>query len=209
MATQDLTLKDIPEAKLVLPYSDSELTAGDAAHASCCFEDVYTEYRDMIFHLAYRLLGHFDDALDLTQDVFMTVYRKLDTFRGESSLKTWLYRIVANKAANRQRWWRVRRRGQTVSLHELNHAAMIRLNLSLSGGAPSPEQACAAREARKNLQRCLDRLPFKYRMVLLLRDIEAMSYEEIGNCLGLSLGTVKSRIARAREQLRGLMDSYL
>jgi len=192
MAAQDLTLKDIPEAKLVLPYSDAELTAGTAARACCRFEDVYAEYRDMVFHLAYRLLGHFDDALDLTQDVFMTVYRKLDTFRGESTLKTWLYRIVANKAANRQRWWRVRRRGSTVSLHELNHAAMIRLNLSLSGGAPSPEQACAVREVRQNLQRCLDRLPFKYRMVLLLRDIETMSYEEIGNCLGLSLGTVKS-----------------
>ncbi|HXK56560.1 MAG TPA: sigma-70 family RNA polymerase sigma factor [Gammaproteobacteria bacterium] len=209
MATQDLTLKDIPESKLILPYSDADMVAVRAACASYRFEDVYSEYHDMIFRLAYRLLGHFDDALELTQDVFMTVYRKLDTFRGEAALKTWLYRIVANKAANRQRWWRVRRRGSTVSIHELNHAALTRLNLSLSGATQSPEQACAVREVRKNLQRCLDRLPFKYRMVLLLRDIEEMTYEEIGNCLGLSLGTVKSRIARAREQLRELMDSYL
>jgi RNA polymerase sigma-70 factor (ECF subfamily) len=136
------------------------------------------------------------------------VYRKLHTFRGESALKTWLYRIVANKAANRQRWWRVRRRGSTLSLHELGHEAMTRLNLSLSGLSPTPEQSCVVREARANLQHCLALLPFKYRMVLLLRDIEGLSYEEIGENLGMTMGTVKSRIARARENLREMMDRF-
>ena len=209
MAEQGLTLKDATESKLFLACQDSEMVLERQEALELSFDEVFAQHRHIIFQLAYRVLGDHDDALELSQEVFLTVFRKLHTFRGESSLKTWLYRITLNKAANRLRWWKVRRKGQSVSIEGMNHSALMTLNLATSHGIRTPEQSVIGREVAEGFQQCLLKLPLKYRLVVVLRDIQGLAYEEIASATGISIGTVKSRLARAREQLREMLDRYL
>jgi RNA polymerase sigma-70 factor (ECF subfamily) len=209
MAEQGMTLKDATETKLFLPCQDNELVLAQEEALELSFEEVFSRYHHTIFQLAHRVLGNYDDALELAQEVFLTVFRKLHTFRGESSLKTWLYRITLNKASNKLRWWKVRRRNQSVSIEGMNHAALMTLNLAGSHAIRTPEQCTIGSEVAEGFQRCLQQLTVKYRLVVVLRDLQGLSYEEIADATGLSIGTVKSRLARAREQLRDLLDRYL
>ena len=167
------------------------------------FEEVFERYSSMVFGLAFHMLGDREEALDVSQEVFLIVYRKMDSFRGESSLKTWIYRIAAHRAANRFRWWnRIRRRG-TVSLEEhLAKSANRELCCNLRSEIQSPEDALLLKEEREEIERVLLELPLPQRIVVIMRDIEGLSYEEIAESLKVSLGTVKSRIARGREMLK-------
>jgi len=174
------------------------------------FEEVFERYSSMVFGLAFHILGDREEALDVSQEVFMIVYRKLGTFRGESSLKTWIYRIAVHRAANRFRWWnRIRRRG-TVSLEEhLARSANRELGCSLKSEIQSPEDALLAREEREEIEHKLLELPLPQRIVVIMRDIEGLSYDEIAESLNVSLGTVKSRIARGREVLKRRLNGTL
>ena len=167
------------------------------------FEEVFERYSSMVFGLAFHMLGDREEALDVSQEVFLIVYRKMDSFRGESSLKTWIYRIAAHRAANRFRWWnRIRRRG-TVSLEEhLAKSANRELCCNLRSEIQSPEDALLLKEEREEIEHVLLELPLPQRIVVIMRDIEGLSYEEIAESLKVSLGTVKSRIARGREMLK-------
>ena len=170
-----------------------------AGEEGACAELVETHQR-MVFHLAWHLLGDQDEALDLSQEVVLTVFRTIGRVRGQSTLRTWIYRIVINQARNRQRWWRRRRRADQVSLDEL---------LARHGDFPAPADAAAPDRVlgRKQLAgriwAALDRLPFEQRTAVVLREIDGLSYEEIAGSLGVAVGTVKSRLTRAREALRG------
>ena len=157
----------------------------------------------MVFGLVYQILGDREEAMDVSQEVFLTVYRKLDTFRGESSLKTWIYCIAVHKAANRFRWWnRLRRRG-TVSLEEhLAKSPNQELSWNLRSRDQSPEDALLLREERSEIEHKLLELPLQQRIAVIMLDIDCLSYEEIAESLKVSLGTVKSRIARGREELK-------
>ena len=167
------------------------------------FEEVFARYSSMVFGLVFHILGDREEALDVSQEVFLIIYRKLDTFRGESSLKTWIYRIATHRAANRFRWWsRIRRRG-TVSLEEhLAKSANHELGCNLKSEIQSPEEALLLQEERAEIEHMLLRLPLQQRIALIMRDIEGLPYEEIAESLKVSLGTVKSRIARGREMLK-------
>ena len=171
-------------------------TAGDEV---ACTELV-TEHQRMVFTLALHLLGDRDEALDLSQEVFLRVFRTLSSFRGQSALRTWIYRIVINQARNRQRWWRRRHRAQQVSLddHIRDHGELPEQN---NGG--SPDRLLGQKLLADRIREALDRLPFDQKTALVLREIDGLSYEEIGFSLGIAVGTVKSRLARAREALRG------
>jgi RNA polymerase sigma-70 factor (ECF subfamily) len=153
----------------------------------------------MVYHLALHLLGDSQEALDLSQDVFLRVFRTLPRFRGQSSLKTWIYRIVMYQASNRRRWWRRRHRSQQVALEE--HAA-AHGEIAESRRAAYPDEALHEREAAQRVWAALDRLPFDQRAVLVLREIDGLSYDEIAQSLDVAVGTVKSRLARARQGLR-------
>jgi RNA polymerase sigma-70 factor, ECF subfamily len=157
----------------------------------------------MVYGLVLRILGDREEALDVSQEVFLAVYRKMDTFRAESSLKTWIYCIAAHRAANRFRWWnRIRRRG-TVSLEEhLSKSPNREVFCNLRSDIQSPEEALLAREEHAEVERMLLELPLQQRIAVIMRDIEGLSYEEIAESLKVSLGTVKSRIARGREMLK-------
>lgn len=170
------------------------------------FTEVFQLYRDMVYTLALKLLTDKSESLDVTQEVFLTLFRKARSFRGECSLKTWLYRVTINAAAGRNRWWRRRRRDSLVPLDLQNRDEQRPLQVAVDG--PSPARLCLSGELRTALAEGLHRLPFEQRVALVLRDVEALSYEEIAEVTGAGLGTVKSRIARAREQLRGLLTRF-
>jgi RNA polymerase sigma-70 factor (ECF subfamily) len=152
----------------------------------------------MVVQLAMNLLGDRDEALDLSQEVFLRVFRTIHRFRGHSSLRTWIYRIAVNQARNRHRFWRRRHRGDQVSLdaHVAAHGEL------LSHDEETPDRLLAQKELASRLQHALDHLPFDQRTAIVLREIDGLSYEEIAYSLGVAIGTVKSRLTRARQALR-------
>ena len=174
------------------------------------FDAIFARYQSMVFNLTMRILGDREEALDVSQEVFFAIFRKLHRFRGESSLKTWIYRIAINRAANRCRWWsRLRRRG-TVSLDaHLSQDDSRTISESLESGERTPEEALRIREVHQEMERVLLCLPIQQRIAVIMRDVEGLSYEEIAESLSLSLGTVKSRIARGREELKRRLNGTL
>jgi RNA polymerase sigma-70 factor (ECF subfamily) len=158
-----------------------------------------TDHQRMVFQLSLHLLGDQQEAQDLTQEVFLKVFRMLPQFRGQSTLRTWIYRIVVNQASNRQRWWRRRRKSQQVALEE--HAA-THGELPEVRNFAMPDRVLQQREVAGRVWGALDALPFDQRAVIVLREIDGLSYEEIATSLSVAVGTVKSRLARARESLR-------
>jgi RNA polymerase sigma-70 factor, ECF subfamily len=186
-----------------------ELEGREAALVARCAEgdqaacaELVVEHQRMVYQLSFHLLGNRDEALDLSQDVFMRVFRTLPQFRGHSQLRTWIYRIVVNQARNRQRWWRRRHRASQVSLdqHLETHAE--------PSGNPrvAPDNVLAQKRLASQLRRALDALPFDQRSVIVLREIDGLSYDEIAFSLGVTLGTVKSRLTRARRALRDVLQ---
>lgn len=151
----------------------------------------------LVFNLAARLLGDLEEARDVSQEVFLQVFRTLSGFQGRSSFKTWIYRIAVNQCHNRRRWWKRRRRGQQVSLEVLAPADEARL-----GSPCAPDQEYERGERSRDVQRALQAVPFAQRTVLLLREVEGLSCEQVAEALGVPVGTVKSRLSRAREALR-------
>ena len=164
--------------------------------AACA--ELVAEHQRMIVQLATNLLSDREEALDLCQEVFLRVFRTIHRFRGQSSLRTWIYRIAVNQARNRHRFWRRRRRADQVSLdaHVASHGDCI------SDTALTPDRLLAQKELGDRLQRALDHLPFDQRTAVVLREIDGLSYEEIAFSLGVAVGTVKSRLTRARQVLR-------
>lgn len=162
--------------------------------------ELVTEHQRMVYQLSLNLLGDHNEALDLSQEVFLRVFRTIHGFRGRSALRTWIYRIVVNQARNRQRWWRRRHRAQQVSLdeHVREHG-----DLPTQGNGESPDRLFSQKQLAERLRVALERLPFDQKTAIVLREIDGLSYEEIGFSLGIAVGTVKSRLARAREALRG------
>ncbi len=177
------------EASLVQRCTSGE----DAAYA-----ELVTDHQRMVVQLAVNLLGDRDEALDLSQEVFLKVFRTIHRFRGQSSLRTWIYRIAVNQARNRHRFWRRRHRADQVSLdaHVAAHGEF------LSGGLSRPDRVLDQKELANRLQSALDHLPFDQRTAIVLREVDGLSYEEIAFSLGVAIGTVKSRLTRARQALR-------
>ncbi len=175
------------------------LRAGDAA----AFERLVAERTHDIYALLFRLTQDAEEARDLAQDTFLQAFRSIGSFRGDSDLKTWLYRIAVNQARNRRRWWRRRRRDETVSLDAKIEATGATLGAQLEDEACENPEACALRQEREaQLLRALAAIGRDAREVVVLRDIEGLSYEAVAVTLNVSIGTVKSRLSRARAELR-------
>jgi RNA polymerase sigma-70 factor, ECF subfamily len=163
-----------------------------------------TDNQRMVYQLALHLLGDGQEALDLSQEVFLRVFRTLPQFRGQSTLRTWIYRIDVNQASNRQRWWRRRHRAQQVPLEV--HAA-AHGELAESRPFAMPDRVLQERETAGRVWKALDQLPFDQRAVIVLREIDGLSYDEIAVSLSVAVGTVKSRLARARDTLRATLSA--
>jgi RNA polymerase sigma-70 factor (ECF subfamily) len=182
------------------------LRRGDTA----AFEILVNERSGEIFGLLYRLTENREEARDLTQETFLRAFQSIASFRGESDLRTWIYRIAINQARNRWRWWKRRRRDSTVSLDATSddgRQSMIE-TLKWEGGR-DPEQDTLAHERERLLRQGLAGLRRAYRETVILRDIEGFAYEEIAVALSISIGTVKSRLARGRQELKRKLEGSL
>jgi RNA polymerase sigma-70 factor, ECF subfamily len=156
----------------------------------------------MVFNLAARLLGDAEEARDLAQEVFLQVYRHLGRFEGRSSLKTWIHRIVVNQCHNRRRFWHRRRAEKTCPIEDLTAADEAKVVAARAQVGTDPFDQLERSERARRVQTALLEVPFHHRTVLILREVEGLSCEAIATTLGLPEGTVKSRLARAREALR-------
>ena len=165
------------------------------------FARVVSIHESMVYNLSARLLGDGEEARDLSQDVFLQVYRQLGRFEGRSSLKTWIYRIVVNQARNRQRWWRRRRRERSCPIEDMTQADLARAS-AVRPDADAPYERLARAERARQMQAALLKLSFDHRAILLLREVEGLPCDEIAAALKVPEGTVKSRLARARDALR-------
>jgi RNA polymerase sigma-70 factor (ECF subfamily) len=197
----------VATAEMALP-TDAACTAADTGLVASCragdpqaFGKLVALHEGMVLNLSARLLGDTEEARDVAQEVFLQVYRSLRRFEGRSSLKTWIYRIVVNHCRNRQRWWRRRHRAQSVAIEDLSPGDEARVSLKTTHGE-GPFEEYERRETGERVVRALSLLSFEHRTVLLLREVENLSCEEIAETLGLPIGTVKSRLSRAREALR-------
>ncbi|MGO9243852.1 MAG: sigma-70 family RNA polymerase sigma factor [Verrucomicrobiia bacterium] len=192
---------------------DAEKTASDHELLDRCragdeeaFDDLVRRHQQRAFNVAFQVLRDREDATEVAQDAFVRVYRSVENFRGECEFTTWLHQIVVNLARNRYRWWKRRGRQSSVSLDspvEMGEGA-VPMQLAASGDAPDVETVKA--EFVELLSRRMEELPRKLCEVLVLRNVENLSYEQIAVVLDCSIGTVKSRIARAREALRQRMQ---
>ena len=183
------------------------LRAGDAA----AFNRLVEERHGDIYALLYRLTEDPEEARDLTQETFLQAFRHLASFRGDADLRTWLYRIALNQARNRWRWWKRRRRDRTVSLDApVSEEIDTPLSAGLAGDEGlDPERQALARERERALHAALKSLSRPYREVIVLRDIEGLSYEEVAATLDMNVGTVKSRLNRGRTELRRRLEGSL
>jgi RNA polymerase sigma-70 factor (ECF subfamily) len=182
------------------------LRRGDAL----AYERLVADHSGDVYALLFRLTSDPEEARDLTQETFLRCFQSIDRFRGDASLKTWIYRIAINQARNRWRWWRRRRRDVTVSLDATDEQRDQPLAATLQNDhSPSPEQQTLARERESQLREALCGLRRSYRESVILRDVEGFSYEEIAQTLQISIGTVKSRISRGRLELRRQLEGSL
>jgi len=181
------------------------LKRGDAA----AFEELVAARSGEIYGLLFRMTENSDEARDLTQETFLRAFQSIGRFRGEADLRTWIYRIAINQARNRWRWWRRRRRESTVSLESTQGENDQTVIATLAASGASPEQQTLAHERESALRSALHKVGQAYRETVILRDIEGFSYEEIAATLEINVGTVKSRLARGRQELRAKLEGSL
>lgn len=174
--------------------------------SEAAYEALLERFQLPVYNLVQRLIDDSSEAGDVTQDVFLKVFRNVTAFRGQSSLKTWIYRIAVNEAHNRRRWFGRHKRAEVGleaegdGLGYLDH---------LSDAARSPYDLALNEEWRSAIEKALEGLNPVFRSAVVLRDLEDLSYEEIADVLDVSLGTVKSRILRGRESLRKALVEQL
>ncbi len=200
--------RSVALGRVLSPVSDeAALVAELKAGSEQAFSYLLHVYQNPVFNLIYHIVEPGTEAADVLQDVFVKVFRGIRHFNGDSSLRTWIYRIAIHEASNCRRGWLRRLRREPVSLDEpgLERAAPR----SSCGIGESPYQAFEQAERRKLVGRALASLAQPYRTVVVLREIEDLSYEEIAHVLGVAEGTVKSRLVRGRELLRKKLTALL
>ena len=176
------------EAAVIQAVLDGDINA---------YELLVKEYEKNVYNLALRMVGNSEDAADMSQEAFIKAYNSLTSFRGDSKFSVWLYRIVSNVCLD---YLRSRGRRQTVSLSTENDDGED-VEIDIADETQSPERLLDRRLTRDAVRRGLAALPPEHRQILLLREIQGLSYDEIADALGIEVGTVKSRIFRARKKL--------
>jgi RNA polymerase sigma-70 factor, ECF subfamily len=177
--------------------------AGD----NIAFDKLILNYQNRVFNTCYRILGNYEDANDSAQDVFISVFRSLKKFRFRSSFSTWIYRIAINTCRNKLRSAGYRRRMKTVRIDAPGNCKEESLSMEIGDDRRTPEKELTRKEKAIFIQNAIDSLPDLQKTVVVLRDIEGLTYEEIASITELNLGTVKSKIARARQKLRAYLSS--
>lgn len=171
------------------------------------FSELVLQHEQAVFRLAYRMLGSTTDAQDLAQEVFVQVFRSIDTFRGESKLSTWLYRITVNLSHNRTKYLARRERSLHQDFDESASTSADQATGVTVGQVSRPDLEVLGNELERVVAHCLQEIVAEFREVLVLRDIEGLSYEEIAELVGVPIGTLKSRLHRARAEFKRLIET--
>ncbi|MBQ2412275.1 MAG: sigma-70 family RNA polymerase sigma factor [Anaerotignum sp.] len=183
-------MTDLQEKDLILKAKQGDMLA---------FEELILKHEKIVYNLALRMMNHSEDAMDISQEVFLKAYRSLSNFDERSAFSTWLYRITHNTCIDEIR----KRKGkQTYSLEEDLESEDGSMQRQVADDGDTPEESLMRKEQKSEILRALDTLSEEHKAAIILRDVKGMSYEEIAEILELSLGTVKSRINRARNQLK-------
>jgi RNA polymerase sigma-70 factor (ECF subfamily) len=172
------------------------------------FDNLITRYSGDIYAVLYRITENAEEAADLTQETFLSALKAIKSFRGDSELKTWLFRIAVNHSRNRFRWWKRRRRESTISLDAPVGDSDSNLSETIAGNSANAEETVLQHERETALKKALLDLPEANREAIVLCDIEGLSYDEIARTLDINIGTVKSRIARGRDELRKMLKDF-
>ncbi|MGK0309401.1 MAG: RNA polymerase sigma-70 factor (ECF subfamily) [Lentimonas sp.] len=189
-------------------YQDNLLIERIKNGDNAAYNDMVSRYWDRIFARVFNLLKNQQDAEEVTQDAFIRAHRGLENFRGDASFSTWLYQIATNLAYNRYWYWFRRKRDQSVSFdQQLTADGAMTLQDVMPCESENPSESAVTQEFVDRVAECMNGLSEKHREVLVLRNVKNLSYEAISQNLCISVGTVKSRIARARNSLRELMGS--
>lgn len=174
------------------------------------FEEMVSRYWDRIYAMVHQLLRNPQDAEEVTQDAFIRAHRGLENFRGDSAFSTWLYQIATNLARNRYWYWWRRKRDKSISFDQpVGEDSTTTFGEVFAADVETPEDAAVTQELIDRIARGMEKLSPKHREILILRNVKNLSYEEISGILQISVGTVKSRIARARESLRSKLGENL
>ena len=196
---------------------EAELVERARRGDSSAFEALVRLHQQAVFAVALRMLGDQDEAKDVSQDVFVRAYEGIRAFKGEAKLSTWLVAITINLCRNRRRWWARRRRIIVASLDEPRERLQLggrelseeTVGEGIADSAPSPATAAAQHEQQRFVISALQQLDEAHRSVVILRDLQGYAYEEIADMLHCRVGTVRSRLSRARLHLRSLLDGKL
>jgi len=180
---------------------DAELIKSFQSGKKAAFDELVLKHKDKVFNLCYWFVGDYQDANDLAQETFLKAYRALKKFRFESAFSTWIYRIAVNTCKNRLKSFQYRIKKKFVHLNN-TAAAMSNPGVEITDESSSPEIELWRKEKSRLIQAAINSLTAEKKAVVVLRDIEGLSYEEISSVTGFNLGTVKSKLARARQDLR-------
>ena len=182
-----------PDAAFVRAVQDGDMAA---------FDRLVIKHKDKLFNMVYWFLGDYQEANDCAQDIFIKVFKGIKKFRFESSFSTWLYRIAINTCKNRLKSSAYRWKMRTVPLENPDSSKEGNRSYEIQNGSPSPAKELEKKEKIMRIQKAVNSLPQEQNRIIVLRDIQGLSYQEISDITGLKLGTVKSRLARARLELR-------
>ena len=205
----DLTMGNLVSA-LTLQSEEAALIEELRAGSEEAFAWLIARYHQPIYSLLARMVQDRAEAADLTQEVFVKVFRGVGNFHGESALRTWIYRIALHEASNQRRWWMRHKQREVPIEQEMNledGGAPVRLKELLVDPAESPFEMAVHSENRARVEAALRQVPEPFRTTLILRDIEGFVYEEVAEMQGVNLGTVKSRLVRGRAFLRAILTS--
>ncbi len=186
---------------------EPEFIAKLVARDERAFNELVRVFERRIFGMLVRMIGNPTEAEDLTHEVFIQVFKSIGSFRGESKLSTWIYRITVNLCKNRMKYLKVRHTGDSESIDEIGErVTMGDAQRSTVSHVERPDDAYAGKEMARIVREAILEIPEHFRECLILRDVEDLRYDEIASVTGLTEGTVKSRIFRAREELRLVVE---
>jgi RNA polymerase sigma-70 factor, ECF subfamily len=197
-------------ATLTDDRSEAQFIARLVARDESAFNELVITYERRVYGLVFRMLGRRDEAEDLAQEVFVQVFKAIDQFRGESKLSTWIYRIAVNLCKNRTKYLSRRHAGEQDDIDAMaERVPMTAARAATVGDVSRPDELVEGMQLEDIVKRAIQKLEPEFREALILADVEDMPYEEIAQIMGVPVGTVKSRIHRARAQLKALVEKAL
>ena len=173
------------------------------------FELLVSRHQKRVFNIAFRLIGDYDDACEVVQDAFVSVYKNIKTFRGEAKFTTWVTTITMNLSKNRLKQMKSRQRLVAFSLDDPIRTEDGQMAVDTPSKEPSVLDQLVKQDVQKRIEECIKKLDHLFREVLILRDMQGFSYEEIGSMLKIREGTVKSRLFRAREMVKDCLKKVV